>query len=137
MENIWKERNIDLWSLNHLIFGCTLAILMRQIGIDFSIAIFLAIIIFLVWEIIELYTKVSETIINRFSDVIFETLGFIVFYKIIFSQTIYLLIIISFCLLEISGYYSKIKDGEKDKLNYLYIFIVILYSIFNTILLLK
>ena len=112
---MWKERNIDLWSLNHLLFGCTLAVFMKSFGFDFFTAVGLAVAIFLVWEVIELSNRI-------------ELLGFIVFYKIEFSQKVYIVLFLAFGLLEFFGFYSRIKEGQKNLLNYICIFLAVAYS---------
>ncbi|HBD24741.1 MAG: hypothetical protein A2566_03385 [Candidatus Zambryskibacteria bacterium RIFOXYD1_FULL_40_13] len=125
---MWKERNIDLWSLNHLLFGCTLAVFMKSFGFDFFTAVGLAVAIFLVWEVIELSNRIFETKINKISDVALELLGFIVFYKIEFSQKVYIVLFLAFGLLEFFGFYSRIKEGQKNLLNYICIFLAVAYS---------
>lgn len=132
---MWKERKIDLWSLNHLIFGCTLAMMMRGLGISFSFGIFFALVIFIIWEFIEIYNKEGEVFINQLTDIIFETFGFVIFFFNTFSNLINVTLIISFFILEFFGYHSKIKLGVRVKLYIFYIVVVFLYSVVNLILL--
>lgn len=134
---MWKERNIDLWSLNHLIFGCTLAIILKIFNIDFFYATIIAIIIFLGWETIEIYTKTFETTFNRFSDVFIELFGFVLFYKVKFSLMVYFILFAVYGLLELSGYYSRVQEDKKDKLNYVYMTMVVVYCFFGLFLLIK
>ncbi|MFA7201639.1 MAG: hypothetical protein WC099_01430 [Candidatus Paceibacterota bacterium] len=117
MKNLWQEsKYIDLWSLNHFLFGASLAGLAWYSKINFIFAVFLSVLAFVIWEFIEYYTKVGESQINQMSDILMASIGFFIFY---FIQTPFLLLVVItiFLILETWGYLHKFieKQGESPK----------------------
>lgn len=117
MKNIWQENKyIDLWSLNHFLAGASFAGVAWFFKVPFIVAVCICIILFILWEYIEYYTKVGEPKTNQISDVVVATIGFFISY---FIQTPIILsvVITLFLILETWGYLHKFieKQGESPK----------------------
>lgn len=117
MKNIWQENKyIDLWSLNHFLFGASLAGVAWYFKISFVLAILISVAMFMAWEFIEYYTKVGESQINQIADIIIASIGFFIFY-FIQTQFLLLMVIMMFLILETWGYLYKFieKQGESPR----------------------
>ena len=123
--NIWQENKyIDLWSLNHFLFGASLAGVAWYFKISFILAILISVAMFMAWEFIEYYTKVGESQINQISDIVIASIGFFVFY---FIQTPLLLLIVItiFLILETWGYLYKFIEKQRESPKYMPIICII------------
>ena len=137
MKNIWQENKyIDLWSLNHFLLGASFAGLAWYFKINFIVALCIAVVLFIIWEYIEYYTKVGESKTNQMSDIIVATIGFFISY---FVQTPLILsvVIMLFMILETWGYLHKFIEKRGESPKYMPIFCIVaafvyvlLYAIF-------
>lgn len=112
IKTLWKERKyVDAWSINHALFGLTLAAIMVALHIEVIIGALYAAILFIVWEFIEYATKVGETTYNQMIDIVVAMLGFFAFFifptVLVASVAIFL-----FFVLETGGYISKIQEAN-------------------------
>lgn len=73
----WKERHFfDLWSIVHLFTGFAIGGGFVYLGTDPYIACAIAVGIFTIWEIMELFANIHEEGANRVTDVIVDYGGF-------------------------------------------------------------
>jgi L-asparagine transporter-like permease len=110
MDKIWLERKfIDTWSLNHFLFGASLPLVMQKFGFNFWPSFLGAIAIFILWEIIEIFTHEHEEKYNGLFDVIVAMIGFLCFWLV---QNVWalLLVIFTFSALEVFGYGVRIAS---------------------------
>ncbi|MFA6136288.1 MAG: hypothetical protein WC705_02935 [Candidatus Paceibacterota bacterium] len=133
MNKVWIERRyVDTWSINHFLFGASLAVIFKTLGISFVIGLIYALAIFIIWEIIELVASANETSTNEVLDIVSETLGFIILWQIE-NMWLYIGLILIYVFLETWGYVTKsIMTVHKLKrvLYIIYIPLVLIYSVF-------
>ncbi len=110
----WNERKyFDLWTANHFLFGMISAILLFRYGANVREAFVIAIILFVVWELIEVATKAGEAWTNQLIDIVVGMLGFLaVFYfqnltDLPVDNLALGILLILFGLLEIWGYATR------------------------------
>ncbi len=111
MKGIWKEREyIDMWSVNHALFGASLAAVAIALHIEVVTGALYAAVLFILWEFIEYVTKVGETTYNQMTDIVVAMLGFFAFF---IEPTILVasVVIFLFFVLETGGYLSKIQEA--------------------------
>jgi hypothetical protein len=115
-QKIWEEGEcLDLWSLNHIFAGASLAGLFFILKIPFLISFIISLILMLSWEIYEILNLIIEKPCNKIMDIVTGVLGFVITYYLFLqiSQVyhIILFIVISaiFVFLELWGYFSYKK----------------------------
>jgi len=90
---LWEGRYADLWSIAHFVAGTLIAYVLMRIGIGFWPGLGIAVLIGVVWELFEKFTKLSATeyATNNVTDVLFSSLGFIIAFHV-FSAPLALLV---------------------------------------------
>ncbi len=74
---IWKEgKYFDLWHVNHFLAGVLLACVTIIFKIDLFWGFVVSFILMVAWEFFEYFSKIHETMFNRFMDVFLSTLSF-------------------------------------------------------------
>ncbi len=87
-KRLTKDRKYaDWWSIIHIFFGILIALILKSSGLVLFPALTLGLLIFTTWEIIEpsvdkhlLDKKFMEKITNQISDIIFGTIGFLLYW---------------------------------------------------------
>lgn len=132
MKAIWKERKyIDMWSVNHALFGSTLAAVAIALHIEIITGALCAAVLFILWEFVEYVTKVGETTYNQMTDIVVAMLGFFAFFLLptilVASIAVFL-----FFVLETGGYLSKVQEantGKEKGLNIIFMVSAWVYTI--------
>lgn len=74
----WERRDgVDLWSIPHFLFGVLMALAPPFLLISFYTALVLTVIVSILWEWLEIYAEVHESLANRIFDVAFHIFGFL------------------------------------------------------------
>jgi len=116
MDKIWLEKDlIDTWSLNHFLFGATLPLIFHKLSFGFSQSLIYAVIIFLLWEVIEVFADENEKKYNWLFDVILATAGFLCLWFVYVIPAFWAIILV-FTTLEIFGYATRILIDKKHKI---------------------
>lgn len=73
----WKEgKYLDLWSVNHVLSGVVLGSLLLSFGVSLNSSLAVAIILFVGWEIAEIFMGIKEHTPNMVADVVCDLAGF-------------------------------------------------------------
>lgn len=119
---IWDEGEyIDLWSLNHFLFGFILAKITTIIKIDFLISLFTILTAATAWEIFEIKRHVRETDMNRIVDIFIGLFGFLIFFyyidgsEFIDDVVFTFLFLIPAIILTAWGYIAYLMENGKNK----------------------
>jgi len=76
--DVWREGKwLDLWSVVHVLSGLLVGFFSYFVGIDALLGIVLAIVVFTVYELFEVYVEIEEAPTNRFMDVVIGMVGYI------------------------------------------------------------
>ena len=79
----WREGRIwDLWMIVHFLSGVTVGFANSFLGLSITTLFFITIAGMIVWEIIEIFSGVSEVVENRILDIFFGLTGLFVAVKI-------------------------------------------------------
>ncbi|HRH25667.1 MAG TPA: hypothetical protein PLD99_01785 [Parcubacteria group bacterium] len=77
IEHYWKEgKHIDLWSVVHTLSGVALGSILFYFEMDITIALVIALMLFVGWEAVEVALGIKEHATNMVMDVVFDFLGF-------------------------------------------------------------
>jgi len=77
------KKIIDYWSIPHFLFGTVMALLAVTFLLPFEFVLALTLSLAVLWEILEIWTGLQESFINRMSDIVLALLSF----AITFSMT--------------------------------------------------
>src|SRR3989344_6418533 len=73
----WEEgKHVDLWSLNHIVFGIIIGALFSLKYFSFEKGLIISVVIFLTWEFLEYLFNIREHLSNKTWDVITGLIGF-------------------------------------------------------------
>src|SRR5579872_1728491 len=78
INDFWKEgKYLDLWSVNHLLSGVLLGVILFYFHLHFFPALVISLVLFVGWEVIELLIGINEHFTNIVMDVVCDTAGFL------------------------------------------------------------
>lgn len=111
----WEEgKHIDLWSLNHLVFGIIISALFSLKSFSFERGIIISFFVLFIWELLEHFFNVYEHLPNKTWDIIAGLIGFCIgYYLIYFNPENKIIILIAavfiFAILEVFGFLAFLK----------------------------
>lgn len=78
INDYWEEgKYIDLWSINHVLSGVVLGAFLFNFGIPFWWALAFSLLLFILWEVVEVIVHIKEHPSNMITDVVCDALGFL------------------------------------------------------------
>ena len=122
----WSEGvYVDLWSLNHFLFGVIMASFFIWIGYNFLPSLFISVALMIAWEIFEVWHEsIFEHAPNMIIDVVVGLLGFLIIHYLLTvyshnlkAPTVLIVSLLLFILLEIVGYYNFINRTGDYSIN--------------------
>lgn len=127
---LWKEGLVvDLWSINHLLFGVIAASFCIWFRLGFWTSVTISLVVMILWEIFEIWhDSIFEHNPNIIFDVILGLVGFLITYYLIQAKNLvdyvpkifWISVVISLILLGI-GYYNflhRTKIVEQNSLTH-------------------
>lgn len=119
-QHIWREgKFLDVWSLNHFLFGFLSSYLLTEFfHLDLLVSCLIGLFAYIVWEVFEVLIKAGEYPTNQVMDVVVSLVGFWLFVcaRQFGGGAVFGLIqpiLLCFIALECFGYYSKLKNRKK------------------------
>ena len=115
---VWKEgRAIDLWSINHILAGGLLGATVFFHNINLYLGFAISFLIFLAWEIIEIWQNLYEEKWGKVMDVLTSVVSFFIIYflftkiNLAGALLVFWFLFIAWALLEIWGFVTlRIKQ---------------------------
>ncbi len=116
INDYWKEgKYFDLWSINHVLSGIVLGIILFYFGLSLVPSIIIALVLFVGWEVAEVLLGIKEHTPNMIMDVCCDFAGLIItsyFYFVLlkpFSQTTSLIFLALFIGFNLWGFVAYEK----------------------------
>lgn len=76
--DIWREGKwLDLWSVVHMLSGLLVGFFFYYLKVHAIFGILLAVLVFIAYELFEIFAEIYETPTNRFMDVVVGMMGYI------------------------------------------------------------